>query len=361
MQLALWSAMAVVGISVSGRLAGKMNLQSIFLGLVICWLTLALVSSVFAVGISYLFIIPSLVSAIILLAYPTLRNRFAMRGPYFVYIAYMTAIAVMFLPVVYTLEIMITYEMSVAIGVMFAFVLIGLVPVSAAWHQPHSPSRRIQAGLVIGFLIGFIWLLAQAPFDQVSRQRVNLYHLQNHDAQSNVFINSASEPLPESLNATMLSPAKTEVLAWSKRERYSIAVENAELAGAVITKSERSYSGGTEILLTATALDQQLRGLTFYIQQNPDVSAVTFFDKQFNLIDRETSQNGYYRFNCVGLSCQEIHIKIKKSGNKKSDVLILKSVTGLPPQDDKYVENRGATAHQYQFGDQSLIISRIEI
>ena len=362
MQLALWSGSSAVALAISRSLSKSQQPLSLLVGLTCCWIILAIATSVFVVGISYLFIIPSLVTCLVLLAYPALAHWLPKYKNQIVYLFPMLSVAIIFLPIVYILEIMVSYQMSAGIGAMFAFVLMGLVPMTAYKTVNSSTTKRLIGALLILFLVGSCWTLLQPSYDKTSPQALNIYHLQDDNNQSWIISGYSNNPPSDSLRNAMGNIELSNLLPWSTFKRFNVKTHSANLPTAAIEKTIVSISENEqEISLKLEIESKRLRELTFYINKNDAISNITFNGIEYGLKERKTWRTGYHQFRCIGLQCQNPEIIIRKTDSDNAEILILQSLYGLPKEDKKFIDNRGANAHQSQFGDRTLIISKVEL
>jgi hypothetical protein len=372
MQLALWSLLSLITLF-GGRLLLK-NCQalSVMVGLVGCWIIVSIASSYFVVGISFLFLIPSAISVLMLFLYPYCLNKVNQPVLSLGFVIHALVIAIIFMPIVYTLEIMVSYHMTIALSIMFAFVMIGLLPILTLSHD-NNLSKTYYSLLAV-FIIGTGWTMIQPSFDMDSKQRINLYYLQNE--AKGVFMiaghenNKPSDQLFEALN----SPTLDSILPWSKFKNYHQKIENKNFIPSQVKVSDNKRNKGNkdnkEYHVVNFSIDSSghssidstlLRGVRIYIPKKSNIKNVTFFGFQYDLSERKPNSMGYIEFRCIGMSCQNLKIELEKTSLGASEILIVKVLQGLHETLEYFQKNRGNTAHQSQYGDQSLIVTRVEI
>ncbi|MFT6732950.1 MAG: hypothetical protein ACJAS9_001135 [Polaribacter sp.] len=358
MQIALWSLLSLITL-IGGRLLLK-NCQalSVMVGLVSCWIILSITSSYFIVGISFLFLIPSAISILILFLYPYCLSMVKQSILNLNLVIHALVIAIIFMPIVYTLEIMVTYHMTVALSIVFAFIMIGLLP-TLSLNKIYNISR-IQKTLVITFLIGFVWTIFQPNFDLDSKQRINIYYLQDHTKGAKIIAGHKNNKPAEQLFTTLNAPILTSVFPWSEFDRYNQIVKNSHVKPSIIS-IDKGENNSTNLSINSVDRTELLRGIRIYIPKESDISKIDFLGKEYSLESKTANSAGYFQFHCIGLHCQSIEMRIEKSTNKLVKIIVVKVLQGLPKIMSRYQENRGDTAHQSQFGDQSYIVSHIEL
>ncbi len=126
MRIGLWLAVALTGLLGVRVLVRNTSAFSLAAGVTCAWVALALVTSTWVPGISFLFVIPAAVALLVLLAHTAFGRGI---GPVLVPIA--LAAGVVFMPLAYTFEIMLGFGLSLAIGSALGLALGGVIPLLA--------------------------------------------------------------------------------------------------------------------------------------------------------------------------------------------------------------------------------------
>ncbi|MGB0495305.1 MAG: M28 family peptidase [Kangiellaceae bacterium] len=366
MQLSLWSLLSLVTILFGFYFLKESHALSVMIGQVCCWIILSIATSYFIVGISFLFIIPSLVSLIILLLFPYVKDL--TRKLHLHYVYYVLVIAILFMPGVYTLEIMVTYYMTVAIAIVFAFIMTALMPVL-------SLAQKANLGMLIkllsmGFVVGFLWTIFQPSFDLVSKQRLNVYYLQDETKGAYLVAGTKNNKPSKSLQKTVSSLILSEVFSWTGFEFYNQNIDSENLLASkinLIKDRTAQETGLSEFAIDSSEQSEFLREVKLYIPKISSIKSVIFMNNKYELSSLNANSKGYVEFRCIGLSCRSITFSFDKknedvdTSQKTIEILIVKVLQGLPSKLQKIQNDRGETAHQSQYGDRSFIVSRIEI
>jgi len=365
MQLTLWSFLTLIGLIVGGRISNKTCPTNFVLGLVMCWLVLAVVTSVLMVGISFLFIIPSAIALLILLVLPMIEKRWG-KGMLAVALSLISlAVALMFMPIVYVLELMVGYKMSMAIGLMFSFLVSGMTPLLAFNSEAKKSAQRLNYALVAVFALGLIWTVSQPAYTANVPQALNLIHIQKDTGESVLIVGSSLNPPPATLakaltvnNDSQLESSET--VPWSNIVSLNKTLPKANLVSAKVEVLSNQVVEKQKIVeLKIEAFDENFRDLILYAPEKSKLVSISYGEKTLNYDKEIAFRNGYYEFQCKGLSCQSSEIKLKFANTDATEILVVKSSTGLPKASQEFANNRGETAVQRQFGDRTVIIKKM--
>jgi len=362
MQIALWSLLSVTTLIVGRLLLKNCQALSVMLGLVSCWIISSIATSYFIVGISFLFLIPTAISVLILFLYPYCINIIKPSALNLHFVISALVIAILFMPIVYTLEIMVTYDMTVALSVMFAFIMIGLLPTLTI--NRNRQLKRVQVTLLATFIIGTSWTALQPSFDSTSKQRINVYYLQDDVIGAYVATGDENNKPSEMLFEALDSPTLGSTLPWSNYNLYykKINSENIQPSQIEILNSTSDEQNNTaQFVIQSTDQISSLREIRIYVPKESNIKTVTFLNEKYEVSRRKSNSKGYINFRCIGASCQSIKIELEKTSKELTEILVVTTLKGLPKALETYQRNRGEMAHQSQFGDQSHIVSRVEI
>lgn len=362
MQLALWSSLTLIGLVVGRWFTKKTCPVNFMLGLLICWLILSIVTSILMVGISYLFIVPSSFAIVILFLLPLAKKYLASTGIAGSLVLISLVVAIIFLPIVYVLELMVSYQMSLAIGLMLSFVISSMTPLMAIKAESLKYSANLNYGLIAVLLIGFIMTVTQPAHTTFIPQALNITHIQNDDGQSAVIAGTANNPPSEELKAMMTSAEVSSAVPWSSVASFNHKVDNLGLVAAEVEiLSSEPIDEGRVVRLRLKAADENFRDLHLYAKGESKLKTISYSGKTLNFADEKAIRNGHYEFQCRGLNCQSMEVTLTFSSQEKTEIIIVKSLTGLPASEQDFADNRGGAAVPRQFGDRTAIISRIEI
>jgi len=369
MQIALWSLLTLFTLLFGRYFLKNSQALSVMVGQIGCWILLGITTSYFMVGISFLFLIPAAVSTLILLLYSYRiggnRGRDEKGSLHLSYVVNAIVIAILFMPVFYTLEIMVTYHMTLILGVMFAFIMTSLLPMLPLAKDKHL--RQLHKLLLSFFVIACCWTVFQPSFDVSSKQRMNVYYLQDNANDAHLITGSENNKPSEKLDNVLPELTLSEVFLWSGSQHYNQSINNEGLAASeieIVNDHDLTKNKMMRLRINSTEMSDSLREVKIYIPKKSNIKSVNFMNQNYKLDERSVNAKGYVEFRCIGLSCNYLEIDLEKTSSVQkpvTEILVVKVLQGLPNNLLKVAENRGGNAHQSQFGDRSYIVKRIEL
>ncbi len=362
MQLTLWASLSFVGLVIGRWLAKKASPINLLLGLLMCWLVLSVVTSLLMVGISYLFIVPSLIAILMLLILPFIKSTFGEAAIGSLLVIVSAVVGIIFLPIVYVLELMVSYKMSLAIGLMLSIVISSLIPLTAFSKSAVSHSNKLNYTFALVFVIGFTWTVTQPLYSVFIPQPLNITHIQNDDGQSYIAVGNNVNQSSEQLQALMNDGQLGQAVVWSTVESINKPINDLQLpkANVDILSTQQSNEIKT-VRLNIDSTDENLRDLVLYFPQSSKLKSIQYAGKTLTYDNESTYRNGYYEFQCRGLSCQSVDVELTFLNAKEVEMTVVKSLSGIPDSDLEYSNARGEKAVQRQFGDKTIIISKVKI
>lgn len=358
MQVAIWSAVGFVSLWSTSRLNKNISASSHLLAVASVWGLLTLVTCSIMPGISFLFIIPTV--TILLGLFLCLNFTRKLWMPVAVISA--IVIAISFFPVAYVLEIMVSYQLSVAIGVILGFSAIGLMPLLSLNKNSRPTLRRVYTGLLIMMLVGVGATSWQAKFSPWMPQHVNITYLQTPSQDAFILAGRQSELLPASLKSALGETAIDAKIPWLKSKQHFVSHTSLNIPDVnVQVKDANKSSEGKSVELKLSTESENLVDVALYIPVDGNLTTIESYGKTLNYSNEKTRYNGYYEYRCRGESCSKNTVTLNFSSDKKVKVLVAKFVQGLPISLQSLAKKRGQSAVPRQQGDQSIIVSEIEI
>ncbi len=186
MQLAVWLGVVTVSLPV-GKLIIK-NLDSTLIqhSISLFWVVLSIITSIWLAGISFLFIIPAFTNITCQLLLNRLSRwqkpeSMATKANFLsiaVLIVSATITAVIFIPVAYTIDIMMGYQLSVGIGLILGFVIVSTLPLLALQQVTQQSQRKLIAFTLTLSVISIIWTAFQPPHTSWFPQRLSIRYIE---------------------------------------------------------------------------------------------------------------------------------------------------------------------------------------
>ncbi len=395
MQIAIWAGVAWTCLTFLKWISRSGNRANLAIGITTSWLLLAAACCVWLPGISFLFLIPAAVAILTMLVQLLINKRLKGNSASFINSGISVALsiiptmaaAVIFMPVVYTLEIMVSYPMAIALGIVLSFVFASMLPLFSEHKSKligserssndasNSGSRLITLSLCVASISGIFWTAFQAPFSQWTPQPLNLLYWQNHENNASLLVESRYQFQPEELltaldkvdiqnenTETQETLERSALFPWSKREYLSREVASQSLPSTEITiVKDETVSTIRNVSLSLKSKLPALSDIILYIPVSSGLEAIKKNEKVFDYEGESNRSNGYYQLHCRGQSCADQVLNFSLSSDNKFELLIVQIAKGLPQAFKEVSNNRGVNAVQRQNGDQKMVLTRIEI
>lgn len=364
MRLAIWSAALLSSYWMLARLARASSMREHMLAQSLFWVILALISSVYLPGVSFVAIIPA---SLTLLGIYVARQEKHWHG------ATMLAASVLhplstglcLLPIVLYLELLAGFHLAPIQGVLLGLTICSLMPVLVTSNPSRLTDKAFNSALTALLLTGALWTTLQPAYSTWMPQHLNLRYVQQElSAQkqktAHVLIDSPDDSIPAEL-AHALGPLHQGPIAplLEPSSRYS-SVEHAGLAPTELTViSKEAMPQGRAVTLTLHTPKQAADMLTLLI---PASAGLERIDVRGNMLHYPTNATtGHHAFQCVGLTCNNLELTLHLHQQSSVPVQILQSSHGLPASMQTLINARGASAVERHNGDRSLTISETSI
>jgi hypothetical protein len=255
--------------------------------------------------------------------------------------------------------------MTLVLGLMFAFIMTGLLPMLPLTKDNHL--RQLHKILLILFVITCCWTVFQPSFDASSKQRMNVYYLQDNENNAYMITGSENNKPSEQLHKALPELTLSEVLSWLQSKHYNQSISSENLVASkveVISEHDLTKNNMMRLHISSVEILDSLREVKIYIPKQSSIKSVNFMNKNYKLDERSANDKGYVEFRCIGLSCKHLEIDLEQTPSEQkpvTEILVVKVLQGLPYNLLKVAESRGDNAHQSQFGDRSYIVKRIEL
>lgn len=367
MLLTLWLFVFSISLFFVKSTLKSFGTLEVLLGQFLLFSFLAVASSFFMAGISFLFIIPSFIGCLFLVASIVIKGKLEDKN-WMTYIACGQSLVIMivFLPIVKVLEIMVSYPMSMAMGFFLGFVVTGLSPLLTLFPESYRSFNRL---FVAGSVVGVVFLAMtsqQATFSESMPQGLNISYVQSAE-KSELLTGTDRQHPPKELVEAFGSSKLQASLPWSHRNFYTgqVGHQNLKPLNFEIVDSQSDESGSISndqtVNLEIKDDSNDLMGIRLYIPLDSSISSFTVGDSRFNIVGNKNFRNGFYEYYCRGISCAKQTITFKVESSSKTKIQVVKVIAGLPlALRDKAIA-RGKSSVPRQAGDQSFVISEVEI
>ncbi|HVZ67923.1 MAG TPA: M20/M25/M40 family metallo-hydrolase [Rhizomicrobium sp.] len=324
------------------------------------WLWLAglgIVTAAFLPGLSPYFLIPCLIAAILLLLAARSRNRWLGRFGQIALLMAATLTLIVWLALVAAGETLMGLKLHLLFTIPAALGLVTIVPLLAI-EPLHRRVRRVYVSICF-----FIAVMAAAAagllpsYSEAAPQRLNLNYVEDHVGNRAIWTADAGAPLPDSLAAA----AK---FSGNPQQAYPVAFQKAYIATAgkfrfpapAATANATSPHRVT-ITLQGSGKAQQM---FLVVPGTAGLRAVRIGDWRFATKPGEFNA-GNTIIGCLTPDCRNMAITLDIDQPKPFDLIVGERRFGLPPEGEKLLKARPATAVPSQMGDGTVLISRLRI
>jgi hypothetical protein len=355
MEIGVWCL--CIGVGLLGGLWTKRLAPAVSLLLILqfWFLILAITSSLFLPGISYLFIVPLSLSLIVLIILTFRPESKSLKLLTFTILPLATAIIM--LPIAYFIEISVSFQMSVVVGFLVGFIAIALLPLPSFLSISNLTLSTVCAGVLTISISGFIWTVVQAPYTSFKPQPLNfLYTQQIGDA--NLVVDAMERYIPSTIKQVLGETELGKVLPWTNAS-YHYAVTpslGVEAVRADVTAVENTEQGRT-VTLSLRGNDN-LSGTTIMIPKSSQLQKIQWLDQTVNFENAQPVVGDTLIFQCLGQSCREQDLRLHFLGTDSTAITIAGQYPGLPAPFRHLTDARNGLSIQRQNGDQTIVLSK---
>ncbi len=380
MRYAVWF-MAVGGSLWSLRLlVGRAQALGLILGYTLVWLIFATALSVTYPGLSFLFILPVVLSLMVLGLHSALFKHSKEVSHAVSALVICAGSAIIFLPVVYVLEIMVGFSLSVSLGIVLAFCLVTLSPLLVG-STPNrsrifSKTRLKFSHIVLAILtVGFgnlLWTSFQNPYSEWSPQPLNIQYLQTAES-SKILIGHPGSQIPEALSNALPALKVSKNLPWSGRQYFSAPIPSEKFQQPRVSwksfvqndqqSNETQSIEGVAYSLSIESSVDNLSDIVVYIPVDTNLKHIKSPDGQFKYAGESARYGDYYQYHCRGRDCRNLALNLwfERTISSNKSIWVAEYRQGLPNSLKETAKLRGALATQIQSGDQSIVLTEISL
>ncbi|MFT5756940.1 MAG: hypothetical protein ACI9LM_001665 [Alteromonadaceae bacterium] len=381
MQLSVWLGVLLPGLLIGKWLVKRLSAINILSSIVLLWVILSVVTSIWLTGVSFLFLIPAILGLIGLFLFVVLAplnrseqpfNQAATLAHISIFIILAIVTAILFMPIAYTLELMVGYEMSLAIGVMLGFILVAVLPILTIQEQVKRFNHLMT---VLGvLLVGSItWTSIQPAYTAWMPQHLNINYVQNKTDHAFITSGYGYNNIPNALSASFTNPVElSSILPWSKRRYHTSKVpaqQQVTSTLALVNKQTLKNETRIQVQITTPQVNienAQLSDVKLFIPVDSGLMSIEIGSYNIQYQGENVNNKGYYEYHCRGVSCKSLDITMNFTQQDNSDesqarsIIVMSAYPGIPSIFGQYLIARGDKSVPAHDGDQSLIYEEIK-
>jgi Peptidase family M28 len=282
--------------------------------------------------------------------------------PRFSLIAHIVAavvLAVIFLPLIYLVDVMMTLRMAAVFGVLEGLLLAPLLGVIGPLG---TARRRVPAFLAATWAIAVVATLLLPAYSAQRPLALNFVaHYDMDGRNAALFASAAPGALPKAV-AEQLTPGDASVLpgVTAKLSNRPLDFVDRPAASAAIVEDTVDAEGGRLLTLQLSAPGAQMIRLRIAAHAWP-----TQFAYNSNTLAMREAQNGYFIVDCNGRACDGARLQFRivkpKDAEPPSEPafwIVQGYWLGLPPDAAATANARTDAALRYQMGDVTITTKR---
>lgn len=365
LEMTFWSLAIMVVITSSMFFENRAGFWGLWIGVWTWWVLLAVVTSLLAPGVSYVFLIPLGITTIVVLPFALARKRTVSTLMWLSIISVAAAAVVGFGPV-NLLYPGLGNRGLVLIALTVGFLLTPLAPLFSHLRNASCLYRLTFIGIpvVLTAIAAFAATVAPA-YSAKTPERVNIEYWQDADSgKAQWIVQPDSGRLPAAMRpAGNFQRAGTGVLPWDSRTAYVITAPTFDMPPPTFTLLDSAQANGRR---TYHALLRSERAAPFAAVLFPPGSDVESFEMEGSPLETESYRarrafNGWAAYSCSAIPGSGVEISFTVPLGRNIEVSAADETYGLPSQGNFLLNARPATATPSQDGDVTIISRRVEL
>ncbi|HEY2069209.1 MAG TPA: M20/M25/M40 family metallo-hydrolase [Rhizomicrobium sp.] len=317
---------------------------------------LAIVSAIFATGLSPYFLFPALI-AIPLLFVAARFGWASWIGQGALALAAIPALFV-WLGLVATGETLMGLALHPLFTVPAAFAAMAVLPLIGARAMPRQVWLGV-SGVLFVFAIGAAVTAGLQPaYSAMEPQRLNVAYVEDHTTGKAVFAADAGAPLPAAMRATApFAQTPESPYAFARIPAYIAPAGALRFPAPTASVSQSTLPNGRRVTLALHG-SAEAGQMVLVVPDSAHVTAITINGKRI-IIGAEW-KNGVIVL-CTTGDCAHANITLDTAGAAGFDLILGERRFGVPDSGAKIVAARPASAVQSQLGDSTVILAKVTV
>ncbi len=380
MRSAIWAGVILTALLISIPITRKSSPIDLTLGLLLTWVSLSVLTSVFMPGVSYLFTLPAAIALLSMLVINCVISKVNVLATAVTAVITSLAIGIIFVPVVYSLEVMLSFDDSLVIALSLGFVTSSFIPLIAFYHVAENSNKTFgtkPSGLncMVSFFSFILlttlgWVSCKIPFTASHPQGLNFEYLQQADHKAYLVVDEDKVDLPAALRLAMADGKYLAVFPWSRWQPYVQEVKSSALSSAEMTiietklienKLAGNTNSGREVILNIKAKNKKLSAIELFIGKSSGLVSINNGINTVMYHQEKNDRTDFFKYQCLGVSCAKIQLILTFDNEVTTKLMLAKVTKGLPTELKPQADRRGDVAVQSDNGDVSYVLSEIEL
>jgi hypothetical protein len=359
LRVSLWAAGLLSGGLIATAMARRCGAWGLAVGGWLLWALLGLLMAVILPGAAIMFLLPTFVAGLVFAAAAFTKLSTVGRAREVAFVTAALSAAFIWLSLSLTFETAVGMAMSPAITLGLGLVA-GTIGPLFAMPQGRTRVRRwllILSAVTVVLAAGVASVVP--PYSPADPQQVNLWHFDDRDRGEAYWAAASFQgAVPEPLS-DRFDPEPVAIAPWMNQP-FSVTSAPSTSAPAPTLQviSEERVSG--ERVVTAQLHSPRGADATFLLLPVERLASIDIEDYVLP-VSSQSDQVTLYSLKCQGRPCDGLQLRLHLKGDSPIEVLVFDATFDLPPGGEVFFQARPATALPVHEGDQTIILSRLEL
>jgi hypothetical protein len=362
-RLALWVLALLCAEIVATAFFRRTGIRGLGIGTWLVWAMLALGMSIILPGVSILFLTPTFLAAVLILATSFTPLRISLRAGEVAFLVAAAGACLVWFTYAFRFEAFFSFDLSPAITFPLGMAFSSLLPLLAQPAQPRLLSRYwITAAAIVVVLAGIGIILPD--YSKINPIRLPIIHLEDQDSKTAILVAAAQSVTQQSEPRSVPDPLQKhftqarQVFPWLPIVALSASTEVTGRTGAEVDVLSDEISGGNRMIRLQVHVPQDAYRVELQVPiQN--LASVEVNGESLSVHPR-TLDTRYYRLDFYGYACDGLEVSLAFQGSDVGEMFQVTRYIGLPASADDLVNARPAYAVPGLDGDETVVYSRIK-
>lgn len=357
-QLLIWSIALFISWLLAKKLGQRAGIWGLGLGIWLGWAILGLLLGLTLPGVSILFVIPALITTLLLWSISLSRYRQSRFIISLVFAAGSLVTAVIWWPIILLLETAIGIALNPVLALAFALFLTSLMPLYTISFPEKRQEYLIYALLGIAVLAAFSAAVLTSPYSETAPQPLNLVHLTDHDNDQAYWVtDNYADDIPSTLRtAGSFSQERKIPFPWQAQPFFMAEAPAAENGGPDFEILADEVIGDERLIRAQLHSAQKGDQLWIIVPAESGLQRIIVAGKEIDMYATGRSKG----FFCFGKRCDGLEVELGFVTDANNTFFLVDAMYGLPEFGDDLLAARPQTAVPHQYGDMSLIYTKVQ-
>lgn len=358
-RISVWAAALLSGGLIATAAARRCGAWGLAMGSWFLWALLGLLLSIFLPGGAIMLLLPTFVTALAfsVVAFSRLSGSAPAKEAAFVAATAGAGAIWLYLSLIF--ETAVNFVMSPAITLGLGLVAGTLSPLFALPQGRTVARRWLLSGTAATMILATIIAMLVPSFSAMDPQQVNLVHFDDRDRGSAYWAtNSYQGAVPEPLRARF--DADPEAIApWLSSTFAITRAESTTAPAPYLQVIAEEFVAGERVVTAQLHSPHGADSIVLHVPVEA-LASIAIADYAFP-VTAEGDANGYYVLLCHGRACDGRELQLRFKEETPVEILVVDNSYHLPPGGEALIQARPPTAVPAHLGDQTIVMTRLEL